>query len=316
RVNALGIDRYIQEQLSPGALPLPPHLSEQLHSLSTLRQSPAQLFAAYGPPVDGRPRTPEALRAARLRARLILEQAVQARLLRALESPRQLEEVMVDFWVNHFNVFAGKGVDHLWVGAYEEEAIRPYALGHFRQLLGATATHPAMLFYLDNWLNTAPDSPGARGRFTGLNENYARELMELHTLGVSGGYSQQDVISLARILTGWGLPRGREHWGLQRPGLSAPDPGRFFFYARRPDFREKVLLGKAMKSGGRAEGEGALDLLARSPATARHIGYALAQYFVADQPPEALVQRLAERFHGTDGDIRAVLDTLFHSPEF
>jgi uncharacterized protein (DUF1800 family) len=316
RVNALGIDRYIQEQLSPGAIPLPSHLSEQLRTLPTLRQSPAQLFREYGPPAGGQPRTPEVLRAARMRARLVRAHAVQARLLRALESPRQLEEVMVDFWFNHFNVFAGKGLDHLWIGAYEEGAIRPYALGHFRQLLGATATHPAMLFYLDNWLNTAPDSPGARGRFTGLNENYARELMELHTLGVNGGYSQQDVISLARILTGWGLPRGRGGRRLRQPGLPAPDPGLFFFDARRHDFGEKVLLGKAMTGRGRAEGEEALDLLARSPATARHIGYALAQYFVADQPPEALVQRLAERFHNTDGDIRAVLDSLFHSPEF
>lgn len=173
-----------------------------------------------------------------------------------------------------------------------------------------------MLFYLDNWLNTAPNSPGARGRFTGLNENYARELMELPTLGVNGGYTQQDVIILARIFTGWGLPRGRGGWGLQQSNLLAPDPGLFFFDARRHDFAEKVFLGRTIKSRGKAEGEEALNLLARSPATARHISYALAQYFVADQPPEALVQRLAERFQSTDGDIRAVLDTLFHSPEF
>jgi uncharacterized protein (DUF1800 family) len=315
-VQAVGIDQSIEEQLSPSTIPLPSHLTEQLRTLATLQQSPAQLLWAYGPPVGGQPRTPEALRAQRLRARLVLEEAMQARLLRALESPRQLEEVMVDFWFNHFNVFAGKGLDSLWIGAYEEQAIRPYALGHFRQLLEATATHAAMLFYLDNWLNTAPGSPGARGRFMGLNENYAREVMELHTVGVNGGYTQQDVVTLARILTGWGLRTGRGAERPRRSTLSAPDPSLFFFDAHRHDFGEKVFLGHTIKSRGKAEGDEALDLLARSPATAWQLSYALAQYFVADQPSAALVQRLAERFQSTDGDIRAVLATLFHSPEF
>ncbi len=236
-----------------------------------------------------------------------MEQAVQARLWRAVESPRQLQEVMVDFWYNHFNVFAAKGLDHLWVGAYEEQAIRPYALGRFRDLLGATAHHPAMLFYLDNWQNTAPNSPGVRGKQQGLNENYARELMELHTLGVDGGYTQEDVIALARILTGWGLgrPRGRDI-----------NKGGFFFDPKRHDFSDKVFLGQTIHGSGVAEGEEALDILARNPATARHISFELAQYFVADEPPSALVERLRKRFLDTDGDIRAVLDTLFHSPEF
>ena len=193
------------------------------------------------------------------------------------------------------------------MGAYEEAAIRPNALGHFRQLLEATAQHPAMLYYLDNWQNTAPNSPGARGKFQGLNENYARELMELHTLGVEGGYTQQDVISLARTLTGWGF---------RRPGRLAAGGYEFYFDPKRHDFGDKVFLGQTIKGSGIDEGEKALDISARSPITAHHISYQLAQYFVADQPPPALVDRLTQRFQATDGDIREVLNTLFHSSEF
>lgn len=138
----------------------------------------------------------------------ILRESENARLVQAIFSNQQLQEVMVDFWFNHFNISVDKGnLARLWVGTYERDAIRPYALGNFRNLLGATAYHPAMLFYLDNWLNTAPNSKGVRGRFKGLNENYARELMELHTIGVNGGYTQQDIITLARIFTGWGIRR-------------------------------------------------------------------------------------------------------------
>ena len=308
KIRAMGIDKYIEEQLTPDSIPLPESLSRKLDGLETLPMNPAQLFKEYGPPIKrNRQVDPEAAKEARQRARIILEQAAQARLWRAVESPRQLQEVMVDFWYNHFNVYAVKGLDHLWVGAYEEQAIRPYALGRFRDLLGATARHPAMLFYLDNWQNTAPGSPGARGKFQGLNENYARELMELHTLGVDGGYTQDDVIALARILTGWGIgrPRGRDN-----------DKSGFVFDPKRHDFSDKVFLGRTIHGAGISEGEEALDILARHPATAHHIGYELAQYFVADDPPAALVNRLSRRFLDTDGDIRAVLDTLFHSPEF
>lgn len=308
RVEAMGIDNYIRQQLHPESIPLPAALSDRLQQFDTLRLTPAQLFLQYGPPRKGKGEKPDpdAVKAARLRARVVVEQAAQARLLRAIESPRQLQEVMVDFWFNHFNVFAGKGLDYLWVGAYEEEAIRPYVLGRFRDLLEATAKHPAMLFYLDNWLNTAPGSPGARGRFEGLNENYAREVMELHTLGVNGGYTQADVIALAHVLTGWGI----------RPAWAGGSEQGFFFDARRHDFEDKVFLGRLIKGGGEEEGEAALDLLARSPATARHISYELAQYFVSDDPDPDLVDQLARRFQDTDGDIRAVLDTLFHSPQF
>ena len=308
KVRAMGVEKYIESQLTPQSVPEPENLTRALDSLETLRLDPVELFREYGPPRPGRGRKPDpaAIKAARERARVIMQQAAEARLWRAAQSPRQLQEVMTDFWYNHFNVFAGKGLAHLWAGAYEEQAIRPYALGRFRDLLGATAHHPAMLFYLDNWQNTAPDSPGARGKLNGLNENYARELMELHTLGVDGGYTQQDVIALARIFTGWGLgrPRGKG------------DRGGFYFDPKRHDYGDKTFLGQTIRGSGEDEGEQALDILARAPATARHIGYELAQYFVADDPPPALVKHLAQRFLDTDGDIRAVLDTLFHSPEF
>jgi uncharacterized protein (DUF1800 family) len=303
-VQRVGIDNYIQQQLHPEHIALPETLRAKLDALDTLRLDPLQLFKEYGPPLARRGVKPDpaAIKAARERARVIVQQATQARLLRAIESPRQLEEVMVDFWFNHFNVYAGKGLDHLWVGAYEREAIRPYVFGRFRDLLGATAHHPAMLFYLDNWQNSAP---GGRGKRRGLNENYARELLELHTLGVDGGYTQDDVIAAARVFTGWTLG------GPRRGGR-----GGFHFDGARHDFGAKTFLGQAIDGDGKAEGEQVLDILARQPATARHISFKLAQYFVADDPPPELVVRLTQRYLGTDGDIRAVLTALFSDPVF
>jgi uncharacterized protein (DUF1800 family) len=308
-VKAIGIERYIAEQLDPDSIAEPPALTEKLAGLETLRLDPVRLYAEYGPlrEVDGVKPTPEAQQPRRQHSRTILEQARAARLWRALYSPRQLQEVMVDFWYNHFNVFAGKALDRLWIGAYEAAAIRPYALGRFRDLLRATAHHPAMLFYLDNAQNAAPGSKGPNGRVDGLNENYARELMELHTLGVDGGYTQDDVVALARILTGWGMARPN----------ALPDAGSgFVFYPKRHDDGAKHFLGHDIAAQGEAEGEEALDLLAKSPATARHIAFELARYFVTDQPTPALVDRLAARFTETDGDIHAVLQTLFASREF
>ncbi|MGE5303884.1 MAG: DUF1800 domain-containing protein [Alphaproteobacteria bacterium] len=323
-IRSIGVEKYIQEQLSPGSISLPQNLADELNNLDTLRLSAPELFIEYGPPsYRGMQGDKEAVLKARQRARVIVEQAIQARLRRAIESPRQLEEVMVNFWFNHFNVFAQKGLDHLWIGSYEKEAIRPYALGRFRDLLGATAKHPAMLFYLDNWQNTAPGSPGARGNFKGLNENYARELMELHTLGVDGGYTQQDVITLARILTGWGFRRpgqavqaraARLVGGQQRENLSASNA--FYFDPKRHDSSQKVFLGHSLGGSGISEGEEALDILAEHPSTARHIGFELAQYFVSDTPPKSLVDRLAREYLASRGDIRSVLNNLFHSPEF
>jgi uncharacterized protein (DUF1800 family) len=310
-VRQIGIDRYIDEQLHPDAIAEPPALSERLEGLDTLSLGAAQLYTQYGPilPImnGGVKPTPEETKARRQRANIIVQQAQDARIWRALYSRRQLQEVMVDFWYNHFNVFAGKGLDHLWVGRYEADAIRPRALGHFRDLLLATAHSPAMLFYLDNQLNTEPGSPGARGNLTGINENYAREIMELHTLGVDGGYTQNDVIALAHILTGWGLARRDFNRGDGTAQIF--DPGRH-------DFTAQTFLGRTIPPGGEEAGVAAIDMLAASPATARHIAFELAQYFVADQPPAALVGRLAQRFRATDGDIAAVLKTLLTSKEF
>jgi uncharacterized protein (DUF1800 family) len=308
-VAAIGIERYIAEQLDPQRVPEPDALTERLAGFETLRLDPIELFVRYGPPRAGGGVTPspEKIKTRREAARIIVREAAQARVLRALYSRRQLNEVMVDFWFNHFNVFAQKGIDHLWIGAYEETAIRPHALGHFRDLLRATARHPAMLFYLDNWENSAPGSKMPNGRAAGLNENYARELMELHTLGVDGGYTQEDVIALARILTGWGLAR---------PRMPPPDRSGFYFDPTRHESGAKRFLGRDIAANGVTEGEEALDMLATRPATSRHIALKLAQYFVADAPPPALVERLAARFRETEGDIRAVLHTLFARSEF
>jgi uncharacterized protein (DUF1800 family) len=310
-VKAIGIDRYIDEQLHPAKIAESPELAARLAGLDTLKLSPTQLFDEYGPIYPamngGVKPTPEAQKARRQRANIIIQQAQNARVWRALYSERQLQEVMVDFWFNHFNVFAGKGLDHLWVGRFETDAIRPYALGHFRDLLLATAHSPAMLFYLDNQLNTQPGSPGAKGDATGINENYAREIMELHTLGVDGGYTQNDVIALAHILTGWTLNRGNLRLG---QGSAT------WFDPARHDFSEQVFLGRTIDPAGEAEGVQAIDMLAASPATARHIAFQLAQYFVADNPPKSLVDKLAQRFQSTDGDIAAVMKTLLTSAEF
>jgi uncharacterized protein (DUF1800 family) len=317
RTKAIGVEQFIREQLSPNPLPLPDSLTDKLNNLETLHKTAPELFIEYGPPsYAGMQGDRVAAQLARHRAPIIVEQAIDARLLRAVESPRQLEEVMVNFWFNHFSVFAQKGLDHLWIGSYEEQAIRPYGLGRFRDLLGATAKHPAMLFYLDNWQNTAPNSPGARGRFKGLNENYARELMELHTLGVDGGYTQSDIVALARILTGWGFRRpGQAQGKTAHATESVSSSTGFFFDDNRHDFSTKIFLGHTIRDTGLGEGEKALDMLAQHPSTARHISYKLAQYFVADDPPKSLVDGLARRFMDTRGDIRALLDTLFHTPE-
>ena len=308
RISALGIARYVEQQLHPESLPEPADLKRRLAALETLQAGPVELFLEYGPPSRPRANNPTAVRDARQRANIIVDQAREARVRRALESPRQLQELLVDFWYNHFNVFAGKGLDHLWVADYETRAIRPHVFGRFRDLLGATARHPAMLFYLDNWQNTAPDARGSRGPFRGLNENYARELLELHTLGVDGGYTQADVGALARILTGWGIQRQGRHADTSRDG--------FYFDADRHDYGDKILLGHTIKGRGAAEVEAALDLIAAHPSTAQHICYQLAQFFVADAPPPTLVARLAARYRETQGELRSILILLFASPEF
>ena len=303
-----GISTYIAAQLQPARLPLPAALSGRLVALQTLHASQAELALRYRTALEaGKDGSEAGKTQQRELFRHIALEAGEARLARAVQSPRQLEEVLVDFWFNHFNVFSGKGLNRVLMASYEREAIRPFVLGRFRDLLGATARHPAMLFYLDNWLSSAPGSRSG-GRASGLNENYARELMELHTLGVAGGYTQRDVTELARIFTGWTLR--------QQAGPDAPGGGIFRFEPRRHDTGTKQWLGHSVTPGGQAEGEWALDVLAAHPATARHISRKLAQLFVADEPPAALVERLAGRFGESQGDIAAVLGLLFDSPEF
>jgi uncharacterized protein (DUF1800 family) len=280
----------------------------------------------------------------------IVAELSMAKVTRAVYSERQLNEMMVDFWYNHFNVFAAKGADRWLITAYERDAIRPHAMGKFRDLLEATAKSPAMMFFLDNWLsadpaawaklqqeqeqrremrqqrggfgggpfgrprfpqgrpapNGNPNDPNAKGKQKqerGLNENYGRELMELHTLGVDGGYTQDDVINVAKAFTGWTIKQPQRN----------PE---FFFDDRIHDHGPKVVLGHSIQGGGMKDGEEVLNLLARDPHTAHHISFEIAQRFVADVPPATLVDRMAQTFAKTDGDIREVLRTMIYSPEF
>jgi len=263
----------------------------------------------------------------------LLTELQTAKVARAVMSDRQLEEVMVDFWENHFTVFAGKGPERYFLGQYERGSIRPHALGKFRDLLGAVAKSPAMLYYLDNWESSVEaDRPslvaranrggGARGRFAmarlaaagrdttkkarprGLNENYGRELMELHTLGVDGGYTQADVVSAARAFTGWTVEKPRQD-------------GSFVFRPAMHDAGEKIFLGHTLAANrGIEDGEQVLDIVATHPATAKFIASKLVRRFVSDSVPPALVDRVALTFTRTDGDIRECLRTIFTSPEF
>jgi uncharacterized protein (DUF1800 family) len=241
----------------------------------------------------------------------VTAELTEGKLQRAVYSPRQLEEVLVDFWLNHFNVHSGKNTVALLLTSYERDAIRPFVLGRFRDMLLATARHPAMLSYLDNYLSrSAPENaptPGGvvvGGPNQGLNENYGRELLELHSLGVNGGYTQVDVINVARAFTGWTIFDPQRY-------------GEFQFNPQMHDRGEKVVLGLKFPRGG-AEDEGVkiIDMLAAHPSTARFISRKLAQRFVADDPPQALVDRMAATFTKTGGDLRAVMETLLLSREF
>ena len=235
----------------------------------------------------------------------------EGKLYRAILSNRQLEEQLVDFWYNHFNVFLDKGADRYLVPTYEREAIRPHVLGKFRDLLEATAKSPAMLFFLDNWESVGPKvgrnaqrRPNAKQPVRGLNENYARELMELHTLGVDGGYTQKDVTEVARCFTGWTIRQPREG-------------GDFFYNDRVHDKGEKTVLGvKIPAGGGQDDAEKVLDILARHPSTARFISKKLAQRFVADDPPQRLIDKMAKTFRDKNGDLREVMKTMLMSDEF
>ena len=368
RVRALGLDRYLEEQLHPERVP-DAKLRARLAAFETLTLDSATIAQRYYAPLlreRRAPRTPAAAGApaatgaaartadmdpaerARLRelremGRLVMDELGQQKVLRATYSARQLEEVLVDFWFNHFNVFAGKGPVRGYLTEYERDAIRPHVLGRFRDLLGAVAKSPAMLFYLDNWQSVDPKAAeemgrrldrvaggsGARGRMArqrieqrtgtpvtpeavaqmrqrmprGLNENYARELLELHTLGVDGGYTQADVAEVARAFTGWTIKGPRQGGG-------------YAFADRRHAKGPKTVLGTTIDAGGEGDGEAVLDLLAAHPSTATFIATKLTRRFVADVPPPALVARAAATFTSSRGDLRAVVRTILTSPEF
>ena len=358
RVRAIGLAKYIDQQLHPERVP-DDGVEARLGGLETLRLSSRRIAEDYYLPVQEarrqaqlanknadpgsdaaqpakQPRTPEEMQMAR-KARAVLVELSEQKILRATYSDRQLEEVLTDFWFNHFNVFAGKGPTQEYLTEYERATIRPHVLGKFRDLLEATAKSPAMLFYLDNWQSVDPDAadrlaaqramrmqragrfgffpppPTSNGRGgqqakqppkRGLNENYGREIMELHTLGVDGGYTQQDVINVARAFTGWTIDQPRQGGG-------------FRFEPRLHDDREKIVLGHKIRAGGgESDGEQVLDILARHPSTARFIATKLTRRFVSDTPPPALVDRAAKTFLATDGDIREVVRTILTSPEF
>ncbi|HEV2728825.1 MAG TPA: DUF1800 domain-containing protein [Terriglobales bacterium] len=270
------------------------------------------------------PKQRETLMALNNPQQVVADELVQAKLLRAIYSERQLQEVMNDFWFNHFNVFIGKGADRYLLTSYERDVIRPHAMGKFEDLLVATAQSPAMLFYLDNWLSVGPNSDiangipkrnrgrrrhrtpftkQAKGKRNGLNENYGRELMELHTLGVNGGYTQNDVTEVARVFTGWTLKQPRHGGG-------------FTFEERMHEPGDKIVLGHRIKSAGEKEGREVLHLLARHPSTAKFICTKLATRFVSDNPPPALIDRMSQTFLKKKGDIREVLKSMLQSPEF
>ena len=355
-VRELGLDRYIDEQLHPERLS-DAEVRARLARLQTLSLDSSAIAERYYAPLlrerraakksaagdagtpakaanaadaagaraDMDPAQRARLRELRETGRLVMDELGEQKILRAVYSPRQLEEVLVDFWFNHFNVFAGKGPVRGYLTEYEREAIRPHVLGRFRDLLGAVAKSPAMLFYLDNWQSVDPQAAeemtrrldrigegrgaggeGVRGRIArrrleqrlgakatpdaiaqikqrmprGLNENYARELMELHTLGVGGGYTQADVVEVARAFTGWTIHGPRQGGG-------------YAFEARRHAKGPKTVLGTTIDAGGEGDGEAVLDLLAAHPSTATFIATKLTRRFVADEPPPALVRRAA-----------------------
>jgi uncharacterized protein (DUF1800 family) len=342
RVRGIGIERYLDQQLHPDRIP-DPSLAARLSGLPSIGMSSRDIASTYERPLlearrerkaDAKNGQPDVAKPdpVQQKANSVVVELAEQKVLRAIYSERQLQEVLTDFWFNHFNVDARKGRDRFLLTEYERETIRPHVLGKFRDLLGATAKSPAMLFYLDNWMSADPNGPHAemlpprvaRGPFggrvlvpggvrpapqgknapKGLNENYGRELMELHTLGVDGGYTQKDVTEVARAFTGWTIDNPRQGGG-------------FRFNPRLHDEGQKVVLGHVIKAGGgESDGEQVLDILAKHPSTAHFVAMKLARRFVSDAPPAGLVDRAAARFRATDGDLREVVRTILTSPEF
>ena len=368
RVKAMGLENYINQQLAPERID-DAVAENKVKDLGVLNMTTAELYEKFPQPgrllrqLQDRGLLPKDLAEARedqknpreneayrkiideyyrenglQRPQRIMAELQASRILRAVYSERQLQEVMVDFWTNHFNVFSGKGADRWLLPAYDRDTIRPHALGKFSTLLQATAQSPAMLFYLDNFQSVSPNTNRPRAQMQrqiqmpmqingpvqqprrGINENYARELMELHTLGVDGGYTQKDVQEVARCFTGWTIfqPRGgMAAVNALRSEAARRVPGTFFFNARTHDDGEKIVLGQKIPAGGGFnDGMKVLDILAHHPSTAKFIATKLVRHFVSDTPPPALVKRVAEVFTRSDGDIRATLKAIFFSNEF
>ncbi|MEZ5427378.1 MAG: DUF1800 domain-containing protein [Pyrinomonadaceae bacterium] len=424
KVRAMGLDKYIEGQFNPGSID-DRAAEARVRNLDILNMETSEIFAKYPNPgallrmLEGNGRNnpaqnrnapaatdekseqdQQAERRERRQklakiyqeynlrpAGQILRDLTASRVLRAVYSERQLEEQMVDFWTNHFNVFAGKGAVRWYLPSYDRDVIRKNALGNFRDLLVGTAQHPAMLFYLDNFQSVSPDAQignnnrrnnrvqqmiqsgqplpqrvrqQLKERFNltdaeldarlkqmrqqgvannqrqrrGINENYAREVMELHTLGVDGGYTQKDIQEVARAFTGWTIadPRGyrsaaanmikgTEDRRANRAALQLGipeniDSGEFYFNPRLHDGGEKTVLGRKINEGGIKDGLKVIDILVSNPATARFIARKLAVKFVSDNPSEALVGRVADAFHKSNGDIKTTLRAIFTSEEF
>ena len=313
-LQAVGSERWLQEQLHPGPMTaLPAAAKAQIEAMHDVHKLPFDVLVAFDMQAKSANQVidPDQKRA----AQQVFQQAMSDRakqaaarsILRALYSPDQLRERMTWFWFNHFNVHQYKSNIRVVLGDYEDNAIRAHALGKFRDLLAATLRHPAMLRYLDNADNAAGH----------INENYAREIMELHTMGVGSGYTQADVEALARILTGVGIDVKSENPQL-KPELQSQllREGAFEFNPARHDYTDKTFLGHVIKGQGFAEVDEALDLIVHNPATATHLSRQIATYFVSDNPPDSLVQKMAQTFKSSDGDIAAVLSTMVHAPEF
>lgn len=335
RVVKDGVDVWIAQQLHPEAIP-DRAVDARLAAYPTLEMSDAEILETYYKPIlEARKEAKAAAEAGQVvypkamlaelrkeippekRPQRVVQELTDQRLIRAVDSDRQLNEVMVDFWFNHFNVFSGKEIDRFLLTSYERDVIRPHIWGRFEDLLMATAKSPAMLIYLDNARSVAaPENrPQRPQRFMapraqnanrgGLNENYAREIMELHTLGVDGGYTQRDVTELARVFTGWSLTRPQQ------------GDASFVFRHNLHDMGSKTVFGVHFPAGGgMEEGERMIHILAHHPATAHHIAYQLCQRLVSDDPPPALVNHVAKRFLDTDGDLRETVKAVIDSPEF
>jgi uncharacterized protein (DUF1800 family) len=329
KVRAMGLDKWVDLQLHPERIDdrslekfvqryniLNQDQNDLLREFNIAQRERRQARREAGDSAMRPDRSDPALQQIAVNRRRVMGELQSSRVARAVAGNRQLEEVMTDFWLNHFNIYAQKGPpEAYYLAEYEQDVVRPRALGKFRDLLEAVAKSPAMLFYLDNARSMADSSrprlsrmrrdaarPAALGR--GLNENYGRELLELHTLGVDGGYTQQDVINVARALTGWTI----------RPPATG---GGFIFRPEMHDAGEKIVLGHKLKAGrGIEDGEDVLDIVARHPSTAKYVATKLARRFISDNPPQSVIDRAAQVFLKTDGDIRETLRTIITSNEF